>query len=716
MEKWLPDLTTGFPTCSAGLFPDNLSEVAPPRTNMAEFTTACPRNCYSTCGIKVQIEDGRLRRILPHSENRATSEGACLKGLSYVERVHSPDRILHPLRRDSQGRFQQISWGEAVDEIASRLVRLRKEYGPQSVLFFPGSGTKGLLNSVGPSFFRLFGGYTTTYGDLCWPAGLEATRLTLGENKHSAPWDLENARLIVFWGKNPAETNIHQMPFVEKARQRGARVIVIDPRRTETAERAEFLIQPRPGTDGALAMAVAHLLFRDGRVDSEFVDNHVLGHDEYRTQVAECTPQWAEEITDVSVSDIERLGEALGSVRPATICAGYGMQRYTNSGQTIRAILALLTLTGNLGRSGAGWQFANLQSAIFDDVRDPIACYPPDEPDGVVRVSISTARLGEEMLSTTDPPLKMAWVERGNPITQNPDTNTVLEAFRQLDFRVVVDQFMTDTAREADLILPAKTMFEQSDVIGAYWHPYIQLKQKALEPPGEVKPESQIYRLLAERLKLPAQAVTEAIPGPEDEDVNLWLEERLAPFEDLSLERLKKGAILAPGHQEIAFSDFRFATPSGRIELRSNEAVERWGVQSLPGWSEPEESLRHRNQEPARHPFYFMTPNTKNRIHSQFNNLRMIRCHSPFPTLSVSPVDASRKQLREGDRVRVFNDRGSLEVEVRIDGGLLPGCVSMTNGWWITEGGTVNFLSRGRETDLGHGAAFHDNLVEVEKV
>ena len=392
------------------------------------------------------------------------------------------------------------------------------------------------------------------------------------------------------------------------------------------------------------------------------------------------------------------------------------MQRYTNSGQTMRAILALMALTGNIGRPGAGWQFANLQSAIFDVVKDPVALYPPSNPDGIARVSISTSKLGRDMLDTRDPPLRMIWVERGNPVTQNPDTNTVLEAIRSLDFRVVVEQFMTDTAREADLVLPAKTMFEQSDVIGAYWHPYIQLKQKVMEPPGEVKPESEIYRLLAERLGCEREAVLQVLPGSEDADIDAWLENRLAPFPELSLERLRQGPVLAPGHEEIAFADSRFPTPSGKIELWSEEASHRWGADPLPSWFAAAESIDGDPVLAEKYPLYFMTPNTKNRIHSQFNNLEMIRVHSPGPVLYVSPVDAMARSIGEGDRVRLFNDRGSIETAVHLDLGLRAGCVTMTNGWWISEGGTVNFLSAGRETDMGHGAAFHDNLVQIEKV
>lgn len=682
---------------------------------MKFYTTGCPRNCYSTCTMKVHVENGRLRRIEPHPENKATFEGPCLKGLSYIERVHSPERILDPMKRvKGSGEFTKISWDEALDTITDRLRFFDRTFGPQSILYYAGSGTKGLLNSCGMAFWRMFGGCTTTYGDLCWPAGLEATRLTLGENKHSAPWDIARAKLIILWGKNTAETNVHQMVFINRALDNGATLIVIDPRRTESSERAELLIQPRPGTDGALALAIAHMLIKDGLVDQKFVERHVHGYSEFAEMVTGATPEWAADVSDVPERYIHELAGCIGSIRPMTINAGFGMQRYTNSGQTMRAIIALVALTGNIGQPGAGWIFANLQSHIFDAIKDPIAFYPPERPDPLVRVSISTALLGRDMLTAEGPPLKMIWVERGNPVTQNPETNTVLKAFRSLDFRVVFEQFMTDTAREADIILPAKTMFEQSDVINAYWHPYVQLKQKVMDPPGNVRPESEVYYLLGRRLGMSEDDMSERIPAPSDGAVEEFLEKRLEPYPELTLKRLREGPVLAPGQQEVAFSDLVFPTPTGKIELLSKEAEERWNVDALPTFREPVESVRKASTESNRYRLYFMTPNTKNRIHSQFNNLDMIRRLSPAPFVAMHPEDARTRGIRDGSKARVFNDRGSIQIDVRFDYGVKRGCVAVTNGWWITDGGTVNFCSSGRETDMAYGAAFHENLVEME--
>jgi anaerobic selenocysteine-containing dehydrogenase len=390
------------------------------------------------------------------------------------------------------------------------------------------------------------------------------------------------------------------------------------------------------------------------------------------------------------------------------------MQRYTNSGQTMRALISLLALTGNIGSPGSGWVYANLQSHIFSAVKDPLSLYPPAEDADPIRTSVSTARLGPAMLEQRDPPLKVAWVERGNPVTQNPQTGAVLEAFRALDFRVVVDQFLTDTAREADIVLPAKTMFEQTDVINAYWHPYIQIKDKVLEPPGEVRPESEIYRELAGRLGVLQSSIDAVFPAPTNQGVEAWLEERLAPFPDLTLERLREGPVIAPGTQEVAWSDLVFPTPSGRIELVSKEAGERWGSDLLPIYFEPEESPGEDGA--ATSPLQILTPNTKNRIHSQFGNLPSIRALDPKPQVQLSPPDADARGIADGDRVRIFNHRGSVEIEATIDHSLKPGCVVVHNGWWLSEGGGINRLSAARETDMGHGAAFHDNVVEVEKI
>jgi anaerobic selenocysteine-containing dehydrogenase len=665
----------------------------------------------------VLVEDGQVLAIEGDPANPVTSGGPCLKGLAYVERVASPDRLRKPLIRHADGTLHEASWDEALDRIAGPLERLRSELGPKSVAFVAGSGTKGLLNGVADEFWRLFGGCTTTYGDLCWPAGLEATRLTLGDNRHSTPEDLANARLIVLWGKNPAETNIHQMSFIRQAQDAGARVVVIDPRRTDSAEGADLLIQPRPGTDGALALAVARVLVEQDWIDREFISRHVRGFHELSSVLPEYPVDRASELSGVPHAAIEELARLLGTVRPATICAGFGMQRYTSSGQTMRALIALVAITGNVGRPGAGWVYANLQSHVFSDLRDPVAFYPPkpETADGSVRVSLPIARLGEALVGQRDPPVRALWIERGNPVTQCPGTSSTLAALRQMELVVVVDQFVTDTAREAHVVLPAKSFLEQTDVITAYWHHLIQLRPQVVAPPPGVLPESEIYWRLAERLGVGLAERRRALPEPGEAGVMEWLERRLEPWPELSLESLRRGPVTAPGAEPVAWADLEFPTPSGRIELVSERAAELWGVDPLPRWSEPVEPVHLGGRDGQ---LALLTPNSQYRIHSQFGNLEVIRGLDPEPVVALHPDDAAARSIETGMLVRVDNRNGWIELPARVDAGLRPGCVAVVNGWWLADGrgGGVNQLSRPRETDLGHGAAFHDTVVRVERV
>ena len=682
---------------------------------MTEYTTACPRNCYSTCSLKVYVEGGQIKRIEPHPHNKATNEGVCLKGQSYLERVYSPDRLLYPSKRHPvTGKLERISWEKAILIISAKLRKIRADYGPQSVMFLSGSGTKGIINEVSTHFWRLYGGYTGTYGDLCWPAGLEATRLVLGENKHSPPWDMANAKLIICWGKNPAETNIHQTNFITRAQENGAKLIVIDPRRTPTADRANTLIQVRPGTDGALALAVAKILIEKRQIDLQFIENYIQGFAEFANHVKKYSIDYASRITEVPHKIIVDLAADIGTISPLTICGGFGMQRYTNSGQAVRAIIALLAITGNLGKPGAGWVYANLNSHIFGKLKAPLDFFPPVNPDSIARISVSIARLGRDILKQKEPPIKMIWVERANPLSQAPETPMVLKAFRKTDFRVVVEQFETDTVREADIVLPAKSMFEQTNVIDAYWHDYIQLLQKVIEPPGEVKPETEIYRMLARELGFSQTDIDLYLPGPGDDEVVEYLKKRLHQFPDITIEKLKEGPLLSPYHEEVAWENKIFPTASGKIELLSHEAEDRWQVDPLPDFNEATESIRRADRK--KYPLYLLTPNTKNTIHSQFRNLKMIQDIEPEAEVIVHPLDAFDRSINDGDMVKIFNERGELQLRARFDYSLKPGCVVVYNGWWQNDRAGVNHLSMGRETDMAYGAAFHDTTVQIERV
>ncbi len=675
---------------------------------MKEFTTACPRNCYSTCSFKVQVEDNRIVKILPQPLNNATPEGVCLKGLSYLERAISKDRIVNPVERTKSGELKEISWDLAFSRIASKIKSYHSDYGPQSILFYAASGISGLLNSFSGKFWELLGGATTTYGNLCWPAGLEATRLALGANKHNAPWDIQKARLIIIWGKNPAETNAQQIIHIEKARQSGAKVVVIDPRRTESAEKADILIQPKPGTDAFLALTLANVLIQNEQIDKEFINKYVSGFELFEYHVRQFTPEKAEKITNVPVQAIEELSRHIGTTNPMTLVMGFGMQRFSNGGQTTRAILSLSIITGNIGKAGACWHYANLQSYIFDEMKEPLNYYPKDEKSCFRRI-IATSYLGEQILEATNPPIKMAWIERGNPLTQNPDTSIIKKAFDSIDFKVVVDQFLTDTAREADIILPAKNMFEQTDIIGSYWNPYVQLKPKVLDAAGEVKTELEIYNQLAKYLGYKEDELRKYLIAPDDKSIRDWLKSEIDRVGGPRFESLEEGPQLDGTHEEIAFANMKFDTPSGKIELWSDQAKELWGCCELPNYVKPD------IETSKNYPFHLLSPNTKNRIHSQFGNLQSIKQFDDQAFVEMNANDARERGIKDGQLLRVYNQNGSLSLKVKLSLSIKKECISISNGWSKEQEGQVNFLTKGRLTDMGYGTAFHDVVVNVKK-
>lgn len=670
---------------------------------MEEYITACPRNCYSTCTFRVKVEDNTVKEILPYSGNRSTPEGPCIKGLSYIERIKSSERIIHPLKRLPDGSFEKISMPDALDIISGKLAEIKSEYGPQSILWYKGSGMSGLSNETGSIFWRAFGGATTTYGNLCWPAGLEAVRLTLGSVKHNVPWDLPNSRVIVLWGKNSAETNIQEIAFIADARSAGCRVICIDPVRTPTADKADILLSPRPGTDAALALAAAKVIVDEGLENGDFIHRHVIGFREFRNSL-DITPEKAEVITGIPADTIIWLARTIANSGPVTFIPGYGLQRHSNGGQTIRCILSLAVITGNLGKPGAGFNYANLQSYIYDHPKEPLSYYPDPVIDPPLRREIPMALLGKGILETKNPEIKAAWVERGNPVLQVPDSVSVRKAFDNLLFRVVVEQFMTDTASLADIILPAKEMFEQPDIIGSYWSPYIQFMPGIIASPGEVMTETEIYYHLAEKLGLKAD-----LPAPGNRNMEEWLEKRISKDSLLKLSDLKKGPVIAPGLQEIAWEDMKFETGSGKIELYSSEAASRWGVSPLP------EYVPVIDGNNKKFPLKLLTPNMGSRIHSQFGNLRIIRDAFPGPSAIISCADAENRNIREGENIKIFSCSGCLSTVVKISGRVPEGIIILPNGIWLNEGGGGNILIEGRETDMGFGTVFHDTWVEIEK-
>jgi anaerobic selenocysteine-containing dehydrogenase len=546
------------------------------------------------------------------------------------------------------------------------------------------------------AFWRQYGGCTTTFGDLCWPAGLEATRLTYGANRHSHPALTVHSRFILLWGHNPAETNVHQWRLILDAQARGARIAVIDPRQTDSTDAADAHLQPRPGTDAALALGMARVIVDAGLHDPAFLAAHAHGYDAYRLRLAEYPLERVAAITGLEPEAIRALAIDYARTKPALLIAGFGLQRHSRAGQTMRAVALLPALTGNVGVAGGGWQYANLASHCLRPL--PL----PPEPEGLRSIPVSQVAMHLEALDA--PQIGAAWVERGNPATQNPAAPRLRAALARLDLVVVVDQFMTPTAQLAHFVLPAKTMFEEEDLVTAYWHPYLQLRTKIFDPPGEVKTETEIWRLMCERFGFD----TRYFPEQPHELLRLMLPDGRPD----ALEALATGP-LDMSNGEVAFADRRFPTPSGRIEFRSDEAAERWGVDPLPGYI----PLAEGHESPAaRHfPLQLLTCKTRDRIHSQFGNLDWVRDVERPHLLDMHPLDARARGLGDGDVALVFNDRGQMHLPVRLDHGIRPGVVHVLEGRCHDGDPEVNCLTDAGVTDMNHGATFYECLVEVRR-
>jgi anaerobic selenocysteine-containing dehydrogenase len=643
-------------------------------------------------------ERGAITRIEGDPLNDATGGHVCLKGLSYARRQTFESRLLTPQRRRKAGQgFEPVSWNVAMADICGRFSDIRKAYGPKSVLYYEGSGSHGALGGLSMAFWRQFGGCTVPYGDLCWPAGLEATRLTYGANIHSHPRFTADSRFILLWGHNPAETNVHFWRLVLDAQARGALVAVIDPRSTDTTDAADVHLQPRPGTDAALALGIARVIVEAGLQDADFLARHAHGADEFIASLAGYPLERVAAITGVPAKDITELALAYARMKPALLAAGFGLQRHAHAGQTMRAVALLPALTGNVGVPGGGWQYANLASHCLEPL--PL----PAEPGPDAFRGFPVSQVARHLESLSDPPIRAAWIERGNPASQNPGVHRLRAALDALDLVVVVDQFMTDTAQLADYVLPAKTLFEEEDLVTAYWHPYLQWRAKIFDPPGDVRPESEIWRELSARFGYD----TSWFPT----DRKAFLRNLLPDEHRDAIERLPHEPMNLAPWGDVAFANRKFPTPSGRVEFASEEAATLWGVSALPAYSPLAEG--HDGAASSRFPLQLLSCKTRDRIHSQFGNLDWVRAVERPHVLDMHPDDAAARGIGDGDQVSAWNDRGRITLVVRLTHGIRPGVVHVLEGRCHDGDPDVNVLTDEGVTDMNHGATFYACLVEV---
>jgi len=675
---------------------------------------ACPHDCPDTCAMLVTVEEGRATKIQGDPQAPFTEGTICTKVSHYLERTYSPDRLQHPMKRvgkKGEGKFKRITWDEALDEIATK-VKVAAAENTETILPSSYAGTMGMVqySSMDRRFFHKLGA-TQLDRTLCSTAGKYGLKATLGASVGMDPERFDEAKLIILWGANPIVSNLHLWGRVQDAKRKGAKVIAIDPYRSLSAEKCTQHVALLPGTDGALALGMMHVLVRDRLVDRDYVEKYTLGYDALAKRVlAEYPPERVAKLCGVDAAVIEQLARDYATIKPAAIRLNYGMQRHAGGGIAARTISCLPALTGAWRDPAGGIVLSTSDFYGFDHA----ALERPDLLAGRRPRVINHSQLGDA-LTSANPPVKVTIVYNNNPVAVCPESDKVIAGFSREDlFTVVIDHFQTDTADYADIVLPATTQLEHLDVHKSYGHLYVLANNPAIAPVGESLPNSEIFRRLAARLGFDEPCFRDS-----DEDICRTAVASTKPkMAGVTWDKVK-----AEGWQRLAvperfapFAEGGFPTPSGKCEFFSRW-LEDQGIDPLPFYNPPSEVADEALAK--RFPLAFLSPPARNFLNSTFANVARFREFEREPHLDLHPQDAAARGIRDGDSVRVFNDRGSYTLRARINGKPRPGVVVAPSVWWkkySPDGRNANNLTSQRVADLCGGATFYDCRVQVERV
>lgn len=682
---------------------------------LKKVKAVCPHDCPDTCSMVVTLEAGRAVKIEGDPEHRFTGGFLCAKVSKYLDRVYHEGRLLYPQRRvgaKGEGRFVRISWDEALDEIASRFKQIALEYGPQAVLPYSYAGTMGLLNygSMDRRFFHRYGA-SILDRTICASAGAAGYKYTVGASIGYDPEAIRHARLIVIMGSNTLTSNVHLWPFILQARKKGAKVIAVDPYRNRTAEAADEHIYIRPGTDAALAMGLMHVIVRDGLHDVDYIERYTKGFHLLSERLKEYPPERVSQITGIEAAKILELARNIATMHPVAIRINYGLQRHYGGGMAVRALSCIPAITGAWRHAGGGILLSTSGAFPFNNS----ALERPDLiPTGTRAINMS--RLGEALTDgSLNPPIKALFVYNSNPVAVAPDSSAVVKGFKRDDlFTVVHEQFQTDTADYADILLPATTQLEHFDLHKAYGHLYVMLNEPAIEPLGEALPNTEVFRRLAAKM-----GFTEACFQDSDEEMaRQALASSHPALSGITLERLKQeGSIrLNLPDPYLPFAEGNFPTPSGKCELYS-EAMLQAGLDPLPTFTPPAESVISSPELAAKYPLAMITPPAHSFLNSTFANVPRLKQNEKEPVVELSKEDAAARGIEHGDSVRVYNGRGEVVLKAVVSSRVRPGVVVAPSIWWrkyAKDGKNVNETTSQLLTDLGGGATFYDNLVEIE--
>ena len=674
---------------------------------------ACPHDCPDTCGMHISVENGVAVKVEGAKDMPFTQGTLCTKVARYLDRTYSKERVLYPQKRvgaKGEGKFERITWDEALATIAAKFKEIAA-VEPQSILPCSYAGTMGLAQyaSMDRRFFHKLGA-SLLDRTLCSSAGKVGMKITLGAGVGMDPERFDEARLILIWGSNSIVSNLHLWSRVQEAKRRGAKIIAIDPYRSLTAAKCDQHVAPLPGTDAALALGMMHVIVNEGLHDADYVARHTLGFEQLRERLQDYPPQKAAAICGLAPDEIVALARAYAGTRPAAIRLNYGMQRHSGGGMAVRTITCLPALTGHWRDAAGGVLLSTGDWYGMNHALLERADLIPNRPR-----TINHAALGDA-LTAAEPPVRAIYVYNNNPVAVCPDSHKVIAGFRREDlFTVVHEIFLTDTADYADIVLPATTQLEHYDVHKSYGHLYVLANSPAIAPLGEAKPNSEVFRLLAARM-----GFTEACFSDTDEDICRQALQssnpRMAGIEWEALkeqgwQRLDVPARFAP------FAEGNFPTPSGKCEFWSQTAKDM-GLDPLPAYVAPRESALSAPLLAKKYPLAFISPPARNFLNSSFANLPFALKEAGEPYLDIHPADAAARGIADGDRVRIYNQRGAFAVKARVSDRVRQGVVAALSVWWkklSPDGRNANEVTSQALADMGGAATFYDCLVEIER-
>lgn len=689
--------------------------------SVTQVRAACPHDCPDTCAILVTVDNGVATEVKGDPEHPTTAGVLCTKVSRYVERTYHPDRVLYPMRRvgrKGEGKFERITWGEAIDEIAERLGAIAAR-DPQAILPYSYAGTMGLVqgDSMSLRFFNKLGA-SLLDRTICATAGATGYKYTIGGSVGTDIEQFQNAKLILIWGGNPIASNLHLWMRVQEAKRRGAKLIAIDPYRSLTAEKCHQHIALLPGTDAALALGMMHVLIAEDLVDHDYVAKYTLGYEELKQRALEWTPERTAETCGITAEEVIELARAYGQTarrgEGAAIRLNYGLQRVRGGGMAVRNIACLPALVGAWRIASGGVQLST--SGSFPANRP--ALQRPDLLGGRTPRTINMTTIGDDLLKDASPgfgpKIEAVIVYNANPLAIAPDSAKVQKGFEREDlFTVVLEHFHTDSADYADILLPATTQLEHVDAHLAYGHLYMMANNAAIAPIGESKPNTEFFRLLAARMGFDDPCFQES----DDELAAQAFDKRHERAVHFDWEPLKKKGWQKLNMPDAPFAEGGFPTPSGKCEFYSS-SMARDGLDPVPAYIPPYESRASNPELAQKYPLAMISPPARNFLNSTFVNVQSLRATEGEPHLDIHPNDAAVRGIAHGDMARIYNDRGSFVARARVTDKAREGLVVGLSIWWkklASDGKNANEVTSQRLTDMGRAPTFYDTLVQVEK-